>query len=127
MLAFDGPTTQYRQKMNFYLFSTEVYKIGFTGGTWNFLAAGHGKGIPDGIGAAVKRAADNRVLHGADIVNSETLVMFAYGNDNHPAEMRVRIIHELALNEEYYLNKDNLSRGLATCDPQKVINSFYMY
>ncbi|KAL8600088.1 hypothetical protein ACOMHN_051634 [Nucella lapillus] len=41
--------------------------------------------------------------------------------------MRLRIIHELALHEDYYLNKDNLSRGLATTDTGKVINSFYMY
>lgn len=53
--------------------------------------------------------------------------MFAYGNDNHPAEMRVRIIHELALHDDYYLNGDNLSRGLATSDPEKVIKNFYMY
>ena len=35
--------------------------------------------------------------------------------------MRVHIIHKC------YLNKDNLSRGLAESDPGKVINSFYMY
>ncbi|KAL8600087.1 hypothetical protein ACOMHN_051633 [Nucella lapillus] len=39
------------------------------------MAAGHGKGIPDGVGATVTRAADNRVLHGADILNSKTLVV----------------------------------------------------
>jgi len=45
----DGPTTQYRQKLNFYLFSTEIFELGFLKAYWNFHAAGHGKGIPDGI------------------------------------------------------------------------------
>lgn len=70
----DGPTTQYCQKINCYLLSTEIYQIGFSGATWNFFEAGHGKGIPDGVGASVKRAADRRVLHGADILDSKTLV-----------------------------------------------------
>ncbi len=35
--------------------------------------------------------------------------MFACENDSHATEIRIRIIHELALNEEYYLKEDNLS------------------
>ena len=70
----DGPTTQYRQKINFYLLSTQIYQMGFTSASWNFMASGHGKEIPDGVGAAIKRAADQRVLHGSDIVDSKTLV-----------------------------------------------------
>ncbi|CAG2244389.1 unnamed protein product [Mytilus edulis] len=54
----DGPSSQYKQKMNFYLFSIEVFDHGFKQASWNFHAAGHGKGIPDGIGASVKRSAD---------------------------------------------------------------------
>ncbi|RXM31255.1 hypothetical protein EOD39_7188 [Acipenser ruthenus] len=45
----DGPCTQYRQKGNFYLFSTELHKKGFAAGTWNFFEAIHGKGAPDGV------------------------------------------------------------------------------
>ena len=40
----DGPTTQYRQKGNFYLFSTVIFKRGFKLASWNFHEAGHGKG-----------------------------------------------------------------------------------
>jgi hypothetical protein len=66
----DGPTSQYKQKLNFYLFSTEQFEHGFKKGYWNFHTAGHGKGIPDGIGASLKRSADIRVKHGEDVVNA---------------------------------------------------------
>ncbi|WAR19946.1 hypothetical protein MAR_001784 [Mya arenaria] len=57
----DGPTTQYRNKLNFYLWCTKVFDYGCTLSTWNFLEAAHGKGAADGVGAAVKRAADKQV------------------------------------------------------------------
>ncbi len=50
----DGPSTQYRQKGNFYLFCTKLQQYGFQSGTWNFLEASHGKGAPDGIGGFLK-------------------------------------------------------------------------
>ncbi|KAK6183523.1 hypothetical protein SNE40_010993 [Patella caerulea] len=70
----DGPTTQYKQKKNFYLFSTEVFKFGFTKATWNFHEGGHGKGIPDGVGASVKRSADRLVRNGTDIMNARSMM-----------------------------------------------------
>lgn len=51
--------------LNFYLLSTENFERGFSFATWNFHASGHGKGIQDGVGAALKR----RVLCGADLMN----------------------------------------------------------
>ncbi|WAR13556.1 hypothetical protein MAR_027736 [Mya arenaria] len=57
----DWPTTQYRNKLNFYLWCTKVFDYGCTLSTWNFLEAAHGKGAADGIGAAVERAADKQV------------------------------------------------------------------
>jgi hypothetical protein len=35
----DGPTTQYRNKTNFYLFSTLLHDWGFKVGTWNLHEA----------------------------------------------------------------------------------------
>lgn len=71
----DGPTTQYRNKMNFYLWSNKVYDYGFNYSSWNFLEAAHGKGAADGIGAAIKRAADHQVnVKGRDIACAEDLV-----------------------------------------------------
>ena len=48
----DGPTKQYRNKVNFYLLANKIFDYGFTWATWNFLEAGHGKGAADGIGTA---------------------------------------------------------------------------
>ncbi|XP_058888822.1 uncharacterized protein LOC117972307 [Acipenser ruthenus] len=72
-LFSDGPCTQYRQKGNFYLFSTELHKKGFAAGTWNFFEASHGKGAPDGVGAVLKRTADMLVSKGKDITNASDL------------------------------------------------------
>ncbi|CAM4571943.1 unnamed protein product [Leuciscus chuanchicus] len=41
--------------------------------TWNFLEAGHGKGPADGIGAAVKRRADDIIARGKDLPNARVL------------------------------------------------------
>jgi hypothetical protein len=70
----DGPTSQYRQKQNFHLFSTKLFDMGFEFGSWNFFAASHGKGIPDAIGGIVKRTADRGVLQGWDITSSREFV-----------------------------------------------------
>lgn len=69
----DGPSTQYRQKKNFYLFSKLFFDMGFQCGTWNFFEASHGKGDPDGVGGALKRAANAEVAHGRDIPDAGTL------------------------------------------------------
>ena len=66
----DGPTSQYRQKGNFYLFAQLMLEKGIQVATWNFHEAGHGKGIPDAVGASVKRVADSIVARGKDIPNA---------------------------------------------------------
>ncbi len=53
----DGPCIQYRQKGNFYLLSTELFKKGFKKATGSFFEASHGKGAP-------KRTADRLVSEG---------------------------------------------------------------
>jgi hypothetical protein len=69
----DGPTTQYRNKINFFLLSTQIYSLGFSCATWNFFESGHGKGAPDAIGGAVKRRADAMVNMGCDIADAHAL------------------------------------------------------
>lgn len=44
----DGPSSQYRQKGNFQLFTNEMADYGFKYATWNYHEAGHSKGAPDG-------------------------------------------------------------------------------
>lgn len=63
----DGPTTQYRQKGNFFLFSKNIFSYGYLAASWNFWEASHGKGAPDGVGGALKRTADKLVKQGLDI------------------------------------------------------------
>lgn len=41
-----------------------------TKGSWNFSESGHGKGAPDGIGAVLRRTADNIIRQGKDIVDA---------------------------------------------------------
>lgn len=72
-IVSDGPTTQYRSKNNFFLFTNIPYQMGWKKLTWNFLEAGHGKGPADGIGAAVKRRADDLIAQGKDIPNAQVL------------------------------------------------------
>ena len=43
-----------RNKLNFDLLITELYKLAFKKGIWNFFESGHGKGVPDGVGGALK-------------------------------------------------------------------------
>nr|CAH7753912.1 unnamed protein product [Callosobruchus chinensis] len=64
----DGPATQYKQKINFYLMATRFFeKYGFSKISWNFFESGHGKGAADGVGGALKRQADAIVARGKDI------------------------------------------------------------
>lgn len=70
----DGPTGQYRQKSNFYLFSTELQKLGFSHSSWNFFESGHGKGVPDAVGGALKRNADRKVKYGQDVSSAKVFV-----------------------------------------------------
>ncbi|KAJ8720534.1 hypothetical protein PYW08_005999 [Mythimna loreyi] len=68
----DGPTTQYRQKKNFYYFSKVTKELGFNYSTWNFFEASHGKGAADGVGGALKRNLDSIIAYGNDIPDAKT-------------------------------------------------------
>ena len=61
----DGPTMQYRQKKNFYLFSTKLVNFKFA--TWNFFEASHDKGATDVVGAVLKHTADRPLRQGIDM------------------------------------------------------------
>lgn len=65
----DGPTKQYRNKTNMFLFSHYMEELGFEIGSYNFSEAGHGKSIADGVGGTIKRTADSAVRLGKDVAN----------------------------------------------------------
>jgi len=69
----DGPTTQYRNRYNFFLASVIPGLFGFQRTFWNFSEAVHGKGPADGVGAAVKRLADRCVLSGEEVGSARSL------------------------------------------------------
>lgn len=84
----DGPTTQYRQKHNFYLFTKRLTDYEFRQGTWNFFEASHGKGPADGTGS-IKRELDQHVAHGHDIINAEEAYSYLLDNVNVEIEVDV--------------------------------------
>ncbi|KAJ8686369.1 hypothetical protein QAD02_022163 [Eretmocerus hayati] len=72
----DGPTTQYKNRFAVYVITQFLLNLfpQIARFTWNFSEAGHGKGPADGIGATVKRAADDQVKYGADILDLSSLM-----------------------------------------------------
>ena len=69
----DGPTTQYRNRTNFYLIAEKMKQYGLNAIWWNFSESGHGKGAADGVGAALKRAADQFVANGNDLPDGKSV------------------------------------------------------
>ena len=61
----DSPTSQYRNRKIFYLIHqfAEEYNVTLH---WIYLEAGHGKGIPNGIGTVVKQAIQNVITFNTD-------------------------------------------------------------
>lgn len=65
----DGPSSQYRQKNNFFLINyfSSFYNVDIT---WSFSESGHGKGVADAIGGVIKRCLDRQVSYGQDIISA---------------------------------------------------------
>jgi len=70
----DGPTTQYKNKTNFYLFHHFCNKLQIETASWNFSTPGHGKSSADATGGTVKKLCDQFVLKGNDIVSVDNFV-----------------------------------------------------
>jgi len=63
----------------FYLVTHYLSKVGtifrrLSNITWNFSEAGHGKGVPDGIGGFLKKLLDDLIRRGIDIPDFNVLV-----------------------------------------------------
>ncbi len=89
----DGPSTQYQQKKNFFLFSTRLFDLNFVAGTWSFFESSHGKGAADGVGGSLKRKANDYVAYGKDIPDARTL--FETLKDN--SEVKIFFITEVEI------------------------------
>lgn len=66
----DGPTSQYRQKNNFYLLTHFTKQYNLQSSSWSFFESGHGKSVADGIGGCIKRILDKKICYGFDITNA---------------------------------------------------------
>jgi hypothetical protein len=86
-LISDGPVTQYLNKANCFLMSSVPFTWGFQCLTWIYSEQGHGKGDPDGVGACVRRMADQAVQMGADLQTAEALFDFLSSKE----EMKIQI------------------------------------
>lgn len=69
----DGPATQYKEKANVLLFTKEMTTRKLFP-DWNFHESGHGKGVPDGVVGALKRKANDLLLHREDVMSAESFV-----------------------------------------------------
>lgn len=70
----DGPSTQYKNKSNFYLFRHFSEELKFHLGSWTFTTPGHGKSCADGSGGTIKSLCDRSVLQGNDVLSAEDMV-----------------------------------------------------
>ncbi|CAG9790675.1 unnamed protein product [Diatraea saccharalis] len=92
----DGPSTQYRQKQNFYLMCTRFFDYGFVNMTWSFFEAGHGKGPADGIGGFLKRTADKIVANVLFDANKNELLPDLTNEDALPEALEAHMIDVMA-------------------------------
>lgn len=101
----DGPSSQYRNRINIHLMNITVprYFSNLNFMTWNYTEAGHGKGPMDGIGGTLKRLADERVSHGADVTCASDFADLFKGSKIHVLEVTdaevVRVKNEVAKSE----------------------------
>lgn len=78
----DGPTTQYRNKSNFFLFRHFCKKLKLKFASYNFTAAGHGKSCADGTGGTVKCLCNRAVLNGADVISVQDILNAVRANES---------------------------------------------
>ncbi|CAH0547039.1 unnamed protein product [Brassicogethes aeneus] len=89
----DGPTSQYRNKINFFLITYFGKMRGFKKLTWNFSEAGHGKSSADGVGGSLKKMADLAVSHGNDIMCAKDFVHVLHAT-NPQSKIKLFLIEE---------------------------------
>ncbi|CAB3248789.1 unnamed protein product [Arctia plantaginis] len=101
----DSPTSQYRNKNIFYILTQlrETFPS-LKLVTWNYQESGHGKGAPDGVGAVVKRTADNEVKCGRDVGDFSSFLAVVRENVKN-VEIKVVEEHEI-IEKELLLPKD---------------------
>lgn len=72
----DGPTTQYRNKTNFFLFNHFSDEYELKNASWHFSESGHSKGRGDGVGGGFKESLNRGVCCGRDILCADDIINF---------------------------------------------------
>lgn len=70
----DGPTSQVKNKTNFFLFRDFCEKMKIKSAAWNYTTAGHGKSAADAIGGCIKNIFNREVLLGKNILTAQDVV-----------------------------------------------------
>jgi len=113
----DGPTTQYRNKHNFWLFNHLIHRF-FPFATWNMFEAGHGKGAADAIGGVVKRCADDAVKMGRDL--PDALSVFKLLSDK--TSVKIFFVEEIDIAAVTELIPPNMAPIKGTMEIHQVIS-----
>lgn len=93
----DSPSSQYRNKYMFYVITQisqdfpQIKRI-----SWNYSEAGHGKGAPDGVGAVMKRTADQMVRFGEDV---GSFSQFCNAMNDHIENIVIKVFEEANVTE----------------------------
>jgi hypothetical protein len=91
----DSPTSQYRNKKTILLINHLTEKYKFDSFEWLFTEKGHGKSCADGVGAAIKRMADERVALGESIQGCEDLLQLVSDANIFMKKVRISTIYKL--------------------------------
>jgi hypothetical protein len=107
----DGPSTQYKQKKNFFLFSKITHELGFRA-TWNFSESYHGKGAADGVGGTIKRLLDKKVSYGIDVLSANSAIEMLKG------ETSIKLFYIDAKNIDNIKNDNEFALNNLTAIPK---------
>lgn len=101
----DSPSLQFRNRSIAAFVKRLPVIAAITGAAWHWLKSGHGKGLSDGVGWALKKAADNVVKSGVSIRSADEFVQQMQGD-----RVKTNLIH---INAEVI---DRIADNVATWD-----------
>ena len=93
----DSPTSQYRNKKIFYMIQqlANDYEVAVH---WIYLEPGHGKGIPDGVGAVVKHAIKDIIMCNPDDPHYTVDQLIQSGLQDHLPSVKIEVYSEEDVN-----------------------------
>ena len=93
----DGPSTQYKNKTNFFLFKLHCKELGLSHATWNFSVSGHGKSRADGVGGTVKNMCNRAVGNEKDVICIDDIKGIVSANKD--CKIKIFEVHESQMKE----------------------------